>query len=48
MYGLYGAAGEQLDREGWLVIDNADLSPDETAARIVEETGLNSATLGAR
>ena len=38
----------QLHGKGWLVIDTADLSPDETAARIVEETGLNSATLGAR
>ena len=44
VYGLYDAAREQLDREGWLVLDNADLSPDEAAARIVAEAGLSSAT----
>jgi predicted kinase len=40
VYGLYDAAREQLDREGWLILDNADLSPDEAAARIVAEAGL--------
>jgi predicted kinase len=44
VYGLYDQAREQLDREGWLVLDNADLSPDEAAARIVAEAGLSSAT----
>ena len=44
VYGLFDAAREQLDREGWLVLDNADLSPDEAAARIVAEAGLSSAT----
>ena len=44
VYGLYDAAREQLDREGWLVLDNTDLSPDEAAARIVAEAGLSSAT----
>ena len=44
VYGLLDAAGEQLDREGWLVLNNTDLSPDEAAARIVAEAGLNSAT----
>ena len=35
-------------REGWLVLDNTDLSPDEAAARIVAEAGLSSATGEAR
>ena len=48
VYGAYDAAREQLDREGWFVLDNSDLSPDEAAARIVESAGLSSATLGAR
>ena len=37
-------AGEQLDQEGWLVLNNTDLSPDEAAARIMAAAGLNSAT----
>ena len=41
VYSLYDAAREQLEREGWLVLDNADLSPDEAAARIVAEAGLS-------
>ncbi len=40
VYGLYDAAREQLDREGWFVLDNSDLSPDEAAARIVAQAGL--------
>ena len=42
VYRLYDAARKQLDREGWLVLDNADLAPDEAAARIVAEAGLSS------
>jgi chloramphenicol 3-O-phosphotransferase len=44
VYGLYDAAGEQLDREGWFVLDNSELSADEAAARIVAGAGLSSAT----
>ena len=40
VYGLYEAASEQFDREGWLILDNSDLSPDEAAARIVAQAGL--------
>ena len=40
VYRLYDAAREQLDREGWVVIDNTDLSPDESAGRIVAEARL--------
>jgi hypothetical protein len=41
VYGLYDAAREQLDREGWFVLDNADLSPDEAAARILGAAGVS-------
>lgn len=39
VYRLHDAAREQLDREGWLVLDSADLAPEEAAARIVAEAG---------
>jgi hypothetical protein len=35
---------EQLDPKGCLVLDDADRSPDEAAARIVADAGLSSAT----
>ena len=47
VYGLYDAAGEQLDQEVWFVLDNTELSPDEAAGRILEAAGLNSGTDGA-
>jgi predicted kinase len=40
VYRLQDAARDQLDREGWLVLDNSDLAPDEAAARIVAETAI--------
>ena len=48
VYGLLDVAQEQLDREGWLVLDNAELSPDEAAARILEVADLRAAIDGAR
>lgn len=37
VYRLHDAALEQLDREGWLVLDNADLPPEEAATRIIAD-----------
>jgi predicted kinase len=34
VYGLYDDAGDQLTSEGWFVLDNTELPPDEAAARI--------------
>jgi chloramphenicol 3-O-phosphotransferase len=48
VYDLYDAAAEQLDREGWLVLDNAALSPDDAASRIVAAAGLSPLTDAAR
>jgi predicted kinase len=48
VYGLYDAAAEQLQREGWLVLDNAALSPDEAATRIMAAAGLSPPTDAAR
>jgi chloramphenicol 3-O-phosphotransferase len=39
VYGLYAAA-EQLEREGWFVLDNTELPPDDAVARILARTGL--------
>jgi chloramphenicol 3-O-phosphotransferase len=41
VYGLYDAAADQLDREGWFILDNTELPPDEAAGRILEATGVS-------
>ena len=48
VYGLYDAAAGQLVGEGWFVLDNAELSPDDAAARIVAAAGVSPPTDAAR